>query len=220
MKPLGRVHIEWSAPFAYAIGLLVTDGSLSKDRRHISFTSKDLEQLGNLMDCLKINVKIGVNYSGSRKKCLRIQFGDKLFYKFLEKIGLMPNKSKILGVVKIPDKYFFDFLRGHFDGDGSFYSYYDPRWKSSFMFYLSFVSASKKHVYWLQQTIMRLAKVRGHITKAKNDTIFQLKYAKAETVILLKKIYYFGNIPALSRKRKKIVKAIQEEKKNNTMRGW
>ena len=29
----------------------------------------------------------------------------------------MPNKSKVLGVIEVPRKYFFDFLLGAFDGD-------------------------------------------------------------------------------------------------------
>ena len=66
-------------------------------------------------------------------------------------IGLMPNKTKIIGAVKIPNNYFFDFLRGHFDGDGTFYSYWDPRWRSSHMFYVVFASASLKHIIWLQK---------------------------------------------------------------------
>lgn len=53
--------------------------------------------------------------------------------------------------MKIPGKYFFDYLRGCFDGDGCFYSYWDPRWRSSHMFYLEFISASKNHIDWLQK---------------------------------------------------------------------
>ncbi len=34
MKPLGRVKIEWSDKFAYAIGLVASDGNLSPDGRH------------------------------------------------------------------------------------------------------------------------------------------------------------------------------------------
>src|SRR3989344_1512456 len=136
MKPKNKVKIQWSPEFAYAIGLLTTDGNLSPDGRHIDFTSKDLEQLNNFMKCTSIKVKIGFKISGfTGMKTTRIQFGDINFYKFLLSIGLTPRKSKTLGAIDIPNKYFFDFLRGHFDGDGSFYSYWDPRWRSSFMFY-------------------------------------------------------------------------------------
>jgi len=43
MYPQKKVDCIWSPHFAYAIGLLATDGSLSIDGRHIDFTSKDLE---------------------------------------------------------------------------------------------------------------------------------------------------------------------------------
>lgn len=209
MRPLGKVKLKWTPDLAYAIGLIVTDGSLSKDGRHIAFVSNDAEQLETFMQCLGIRVKIGLKPSGfTKNKCTHIQFGDTLFYKFLLQIGLMPNKSKIIGAVAIPDRFFFDFLRGHLDGDGSFYSYFDPRWKNSYMFYLSFLSASKKHIDWLRQTITRLASIHGHVTKAKNDAVYQLKFAKKETLILLKKIYYSDTIPALTRKKEKIFKAI------------
>ncbi len=112
------------------------------------------------------------------------------FYKFLLGIGLIPNKSKILGELKIPKSYFFDFLRGHFDGDGYFYSYWDPRWRSSFMFYLGFISASRNHVEWLREVIQKNLNIRGHITSSVRSSVHQLKYAKAETLTLLPKLYY------------------------------
>ena len=142
LKPQNKVKIEWSPEFAYAIGLLTTDGNLSSDSRHFDLTSKDKEQLENFLRCLGIKNKIGIKTSGLGKKSFRVQFGDVTFYKFLLNIGLTSNKSKKLGALDIPDKYFFDFLRGHFDGDGTFYSYFDPRWKSSYLFYTVFISAS------------------------------------------------------------------------------
>ena len=209
MKPLGKVKIEWSPNFAYAIGLLTTDGSLSIDGRHIEITSKDEEQLRNFIKCLNIKSKIGLKYSSFGKPCKRVQFGDVNFYKFLINIGLMPRKTKIIRAVKIPKNYFFDFLRGHFDGDGSFYSYWDPRWRSSYMFYSSFVSASKYHIDWLQELIHGFLKIKGHITKSVNNSVYQLKYAKAESLKLLPKIYYDKDVICLSRKRQKIEKALR-----------
>ena len=43
-KPKGKVKINWSANFAYAIGLLVTDGCLYNDKRHMSLTTKDIDR--------------------------------------------------------------------------------------------------------------------------------------------------------------------------------
>ncbi|MBI4919862.1 hypothetical protein HY838_01045 [Candidatus Azambacteria bacterium] len=214
MRSLSKVKIKWSPEFAYALGLLATDGNLSIDGRHFDFTSKDMEQLENFMKCLDICVKIGYKTSGfTGKKLPHIQFGDVNFYKFLLDIGFMPKKSKIITSIKIPNKYFFDFLRGHFDGDGSFYSYWDPRWKSSYMFYTTFVSASKKHIEWLRNEIQKLLNIGGHIAKGGASSVYQLRYAKAESLKLLPRMYYNNKVICLFRKRLKIEKAFKIEDK-------
>ena len=211
MKPLNKIKIKWSSAFAYAVGLLVTDGSLSKDGRHISFTSKDIELAENLKKSLGIDNRLGMKGNGTdrTKRYYVLQIGDILFYRFLKTIGLMPNKTKVMGQVEIPKKYFFDFLRGHFDGDGTFYSYWDPRWKSSFMFYTEFVSASKKHIEWIRDVLFGLLKIKGHITGNSETAVYQLKYAKAESLTLLPKMFYHDNAICLSRKRIKIEKALE-----------
>lgn len=207
-KPKGKVKVRWSANFAYAIGLLVSDGCLSSGR-HIILVSKDVEQLQNFMQALAIVVPIGKTKSGyDGNIAFKIQFSDVLFYDFLESIGLMPRKSKIIGEVKIPERYFFDFLRGSFDGDGCTYSYWDPRWKSSFMFYTCFVSASAKHIAWLRNEIYKELGIRGHMTGDGTSVIFQLKYAKADSLKLLRRMYHSRRVLCLSRKRLKIMKML------------
>lgn len=214
VKPLNKIKIKWSPAFAYALGLLATDGNLSSDGRHLDFTSNDIEQLENFANCLGIKVKIGYKISGfTGRKSPHIQFGDINFYKFLLGIGFTPKKSKSISEIKVPKKYFFDFLRGHFDGDGTFYSYWDPRWKSSFMFYTEFVSASRKHIEWIRNVLFGLLKIKGHITGNVKTVVYQLKYAKAESLTLLPKMYYHNNVICLSRKRRKIEKALEIEGK-------
>lgn len=210
MKALKKVRISWSPEFAYIIGLLATDGNLSPDRRHINFTSKDYELVQLVANSLGLSNKIGRKGNGhsNGKKYYMIQFGDVVFYRFLNKIGLSPNKSKTISSLKVPKKYFFDFVRGHFDGDGTFYSYWDPRWKSSFMFYIELISASREHIIWLQKKITSLSGIKGRLTKSKNTSVYRIKYAKAESLNLLTKMYYNKQVICLSRKRLKAEKAL------------
>lgn len=215
-KPKGKVKLVWSVNFAYAIGLIVSDGSLSKDGRHISFVSKDIDLIHTFLKCLNIQSSIGEKVSGqvSRNKCYVVQIGDVLFYSFLVKIGLMPNKSKILGEISLPDKFIFDFLRGTFDGDGSFNSYWDPRWRSSHMFYLSFSSPSLKHIGWIRKKIFEKTKLLGHISKSKSkNSIYNLRFAKKEAVVIIEKMYYNSSVLFLKRKKDKIDGALNVEKK-------
>jgi|SRR3989344_3258181 len=178
-KPKGKVKIKWSANFAYAIGLLTTDGCLS-DGRHIIMTSKDVEQLKNFSKGLVVNLKIGVKSNGHGQTASLVQFSDVLFYSFLESIGLLKAKSLTIGRIMIPNEYFFDFLRGCFDGDGCSYSYWDPRWKSSYMFYVSFASGSQNFIKWLQREIGKRLKIKSHIGISKNkvNLYYQLRYSK------------------------------------------
>lgn len=214
-KPQGKVKIKWSSKFAYAIGLIVTDGCLYSNGRHISLTTKDMEQAENFKKCLGLSVKIGSKYSGSneKKEYFHVQFGDVLFFEFLVSIGITPAKSKTIGKIDIPDKYFFDYLRGCFDGDGCFYSYWDSRWKSSHMFYIEFITASETHVKWLQKEIKNKIKVKGYIKSSKNQVCLHLRYAKKESMEIIKNMYYNPRVVCLTRKLLKIKKALSIEKK-------
>ena len=206
MKPLGKVSITWSSALAYAIGLIVTDGSLSKDGRHINLTSKDRDQLETFMRCLGVSVKIGTKRSGFRpdKLYFQVQIGDILFYRFLQSIGLTPAKTKTIGAVAVPDEYFSDFLRGHLDGDGSTHSYFDPRWPTSFLCYTTFLSASQVHIQWLQTTIQRLIGVSGKVSMG--SRVLRVRYAKADSLKIFASIYAKRDAPCLERKRLKIAR--------------
>lgn len=217
VKPLGRISIKWSAKLAYAIGLIATDGCLYKDGRHINLTSKDIDQIHTFKKCLGIKNKIGLKNSGfvKSKKYYNLQFGDVTFYKFLVDIGLTPAKSKTLGELKISNKYFSDFLRGNHDGDGTFYSYWDKRWASSFLFYLEFISSSLNYIKWLKNKIYDLYGLGGYLNKSLNSGSYQLKYAKTEAKVIIKNMYYKNDIPKLARKFKKITKALNINNNHN-----
>jgi hypothetical protein len=203
-KPKKLFSEKWSPGLAYAIGLLASDGCLSRTFYAIDVTSKDKEQLENFSKCLGRTFTIGKKNSGALNQSYRIQFKNVLFYNFLLSVGLTPAKSKTIGPLKIPPEYFFDFLRGSFDGDGSTYSYFDPRWKSSFMFYTTFVSASRAHILWLQKEVSKRLGAQGHITKDKRSSLYQLKYAKSDSMKLFRRFYPTKNTICLSRKRLKI----------------
>jgi len=209
-KPKGKVKIKWSPNFAYAIGLLATDGCLSKTKRHIIFVSKDLEQAENFLKALDItDIKIGKTFSGYNKSlAYRIQFGDVLFYRFLNSIGLFKAKSKTIGELEVPVKFFFDFLRGCFDGDGTIYSYWDKRWRSSFMFYISFATASHKFMSWLRNSIYQRINVVGHVKKDGKGSTYQLTYAKSDSLKILRKMFKDKKALSLTRKKLKIKKIL------------
>ena len=63
-KPKEKVSRKWSPELAYCIGLIVTDGSLSKTGRHVSFTSKDKQLIELYKKLLCLDNKIGRKGNG------------------------------------------------------------------------------------------------------------------------------------------------------------
>ncbi len=199
MKPLGK-PIKWNSRVAYAVGLITTDGNLSPDGRHLVLVSKDIPQLETFKKCLKLKTKIHSRkstYTG-RKDCYGVQFGNVILYKWLLSIGLMANKSKRIGPLRIPNKYFFDFLRGHIDGDGNFSVFWDPVYPKSRRLYIGLCSASLNHIEWLRKRINSILDIDGFIEK--REDINYLKFAKNDSLKLLPRLYYAKNIPYLKRK--------------------
>ena len=102
--------------------------------------------------------------------------------------------------VKIPDKFFFDFLRGHLDGDGTIKRYNDPVYRNSLRLYISFVSASLSHILWIKQKITKLAGIKGFMRKKCGNGVYDLTFGKKESIVLSKLLYYSADIPHLERK--------------------
>ncbi len=210
-----KLQFEWNANLAYAIGLLATDGSLSKDGRHIILVSTDYQILENFQKCLPFNTKITNKLPGeySKKQTYKVQFSNVQFYNWLLTIGLFPNKTYTINSIKIPNQYFRDFLRGHLDGDGDVVTYLDtsntsknPHYKYM-RIYTRFCSASKEHIFWIQNTIYNLIQIKGSIhewTKKDNPTAqWRLRFAKKDSLRLYKWMYYNSDILCLDRKKEK-----------------
>ncbi len=229
-KKIGKKQFRWSPKIAYAVGLLATDGNLSKDGRHIILRSSDIEQIQTFKKCLDLHNIIGASKSTAfpnRKICYRLQFSDVQFYKWLLKIGLFPAKTYTLGRINVPNIFFRDFLRGHLDGDGSITTYNDsyntykhPDYQY-FRMFLRFISVSKKHIFWLRKTINKLTKLKGDLSELRpigrqKVSMWQLKFMKKESMKLIPWLYYTKNIPALKRKRQKAEEAL--DKINNIKR--
>ena len=212
-KPREAVAREWNSNLAYCVGLIATDGCLYNDGRHISFVSADIQLVKLFKNLLKLSNHISHKTSSlSGRKCPHIQFGNVGFYNWLLEVGLTSRKSLTLGPLNIPRKYFLDFTRGCFDGDGTIYSYMDSRWANSHMFYISFASASKIFVNWFRNEIYSTAGIHGHISTAQKRDFYQLRYAKAESLVLIKKMYYNKQVPCLQRKREKIIKILEKHR--------
>ncbi|MDP3769538.1 MAG: hypothetical protein Q8R40_01195 [bacterium] len=65
--PQQKVKIEWSSAFAYAIGLITSDGNLSSDGRHLSFKSAEEELIQKFGVALNLHNKVTKSARGGEK---------------------------------------------------------------------------------------------------------------------------------------------------------
>jgi len=197
------IETNWSNKLAYVIGLFTSDGCLCSDGRHLNFTSKDKEQVQNFINCLKLQNTISKKARGGEmaKKYYQVQFGNVRFYKYLTSLGLTPRKSKTLGELDMPYKFFADFLRGLFDGDGTFGVFKHPESRHP-QIRVKFASASPAFLRWLKLEINRRLRTKGYVTKG--NRVEYLEYAKQDTFKILKFMYHSPCTVFLGRKFEKV----------------
>lgn len=199
----------------YVIGYIATDGNLSIDGRHINITSKDREHLYKIRKALYLENAIGskARVAEAERKYSYLQFGDVVFYKFLNTIGLISRKSLTLGPLNIDRRFFLDFLRGIIDGDGNISSWIH---KTNFnhQWCLRIFSASHEFIKWVSDEIEDSFKIQGKLYfKKRSDRKnghYTLKYGKHDAKAILRRLYY-NKCLCLNRKLLKAQLCLQEE---------
>lgn len=125
---------NWTPEMSYILGFVVADGCIGvkrirkRDRGkqyYFNITSKDKPHLKNIKKAMAAQQKIYSKGSGytSRKNYYFIQISHQEICKDLINLGIQPRKTYNLNPIRVSDKYFSDFVRGFFDGDGSVYIY-------------------------------------------------------------------------------------------------
>jgi hypothetical protein len=186
----------------YLVGLIATDGNLSKDRRHITISSKNAEHLEQIKFAMHINSKLSERTSSytKRKDNFALQFSSVKFYQFLLSVGLATKKSLTMGKLQIPKLFFKDFLRGVIDGDGCIYKWQHPT-NHCIQFSLRIVSAAPIFSHWLHGKIQELYKVSAklYIKRQEPNILYEIKMGKKAARVILADCYY-NNCLCLNRK--------------------
>jgi LAGLIDADG-like domain len=116
----------WSAESAWVLGILFTDGHYGKANasgiRRIYISQKETELLEKVKALMGSKHKILENtQSGKLSKIHYFTFTNKPIYESLLELGLVANKSHIIRFPAVPKEFVRHFIRGCWDGDGSFY---------------------------------------------------------------------------------------------------
>jgi len=198
-------HLRWPMSLVF----LRPDGCLSRDRRHIIFTSRDLDLVESYLRCLGRPIRYSVSRTRRGKQAYYAQFSDVAFYDWLLSVGLMPRKSLTLGPIDVPDAYLSALARGLLDGDGTISVFTHRPTRARYPDYLYerlwvfFLSASVSHIEWLRARLRGRYGVDGYverIVRKKRRDLYRLKFGKSESIKLLGNLYEDPTAPRLERK--------------------
>ncbi len=210
---------QWTPTMAYVLGYFAADGTMFENKRgghYIEFHSTDKYLIEKTRLALKSNHHIGVRLpsikNAKHKVSYRLQVGSKELFADLVALGFVQSKSLVLALPRIPNKYFSDFVRGYFDGDGCIYfkqlKFADrkqPRW----IVLSLFTSGSHQFLATLHRRLKKYG-VKGGCLKDKQRG-FELAFSRRDSLALYRLMYNTAPDTGLylPRKYKIFQKAIQ-----------
>lgn len=198
-----------SSNLAYLLGFLASDGTVSKDRNEIALglsavDREILEKFYNTIGGRPIDDYItadGFNIS-------RWVFTSQKVKQELSKYSIVPNKTFVLQPpYKLNKKYWIDFIRGYFDGDGSvnfLVSNKALRWQ--------ICSATKEILEWIVNFLYEeynIPKVSILRQSRKNAPLYYFQYSTNATKQIYK-ILYTENSWFLQRKKHKFEEILKK----------
>jgi hypothetical protein len=117
---------NWSPGMAWAFGLFFADGNIHGSRPILRLSQREPDGLRKVLNLMRSSHTIAVKEKRSYKgvisgKIYSFSIYNKKIYNDLLNLGLTPAKSTNMKFPEVPSKYMNHFMRGLYDGDGSFY---------------------------------------------------------------------------------------------------
>jgi hypothetical protein len=209
---------NWSHDLAYIIGFLNADGNINGGSVRVNIQSKDVEVLEYMKDKIGYtgpikNIKKYHDYKGKRITTDQVLLHISSV-KLVEKIseyGIVPQKGGKEILPDIPDEYFYDYLRGLSDGDGSISITPIKNFKKDYNrkgLMLTICCASKDFLVKLKEKCENI----GSISKMSHGECYRWSLGYRNSIKICSLMYKDDRF-ALKRKKDRYIEVIEDYKK-------
>lgn len=207
---------------AWLLGFLAADGNVSKDKNiiKIALAEKDREILEKIKKLVDIENPISEYTNSKGYDVVSLSWSSKQHKKDLNKYGIIPNKTyKISPPYQLNKKYWIDYIRGYFDGDGSISLIKNPNERGNGNLRWQICSVKKDFLVWIVDFLYEeyeIPKVNVHCDNNRITPLYYFQYSSSAT----RKIYsilYTDNSIFLKRKKlhfEEILKKVNPIEKN------
>jgi len=203
---------NWSAESSYIFGFIIADGCIIDRSKStgdkvlsIAVGKSDYNHLKNIRDLISPNKNIWnceKKIGNNKYIAYYLRIGSKYMCNNLIKMGVVHRKSLILDFPYVPERYLHHFVRGYFDGDGSFGIYKNNA-------RVSFASGSIKFLETLNKKIHDNCDISiKNVIYGKSAGAYYLNYHTCEALKVCKWMYQDNTI-CLDRKYEKYRKALK-----------
>ena len=196
---------------AYVIGFFAADGTITVNARGgqfwcIQITDKELLEGIRTAVGSEHSISVRPQQKETHKALYRLQIGSIEMCDDLRALGYSERKTKSLAIPSVPEKYFADFVRGYFDGDGNVWSgeMHTERATRTPTISVAFTSGSKKFLSKLQSSLSERISATGSISKRNGKECWCLRYSIRNSLKLYD-FMYNGAVPGLFLERKRVV---------------
>lgn len=177
-----------SADMFWVLGFIAADGCIERDRTW-SVCQKEIEPIE------KIKKHIGYTGPIEIRKVFRLRINSNKHTKGLNKFGIIKKKSLILDFPTIPNEYFWDFVRGYFDGDGSIFK--QKRHANDKIYYPVYVNFVGSHSFinMLADKIAEKLNIPKPTVKleGKNKNVSKILFRNREHILKMMTAMYNGS---------------------------
>lgn len=189
---------------AWCLGFLASDGTIALDRNiiKIGLSAKDKEILEKIKTELKLENNITEYTTNTGFDVVELSWTCKEHKTALAKYGIIPQKTNYLKPpFNLNEKYWLDYLRGYFDGNGSICS-------SNGNLRFAITSNTKEILEWFVNWLYEkynIPKINIH----KDHNSYQIQYSADSTKKLYNLLYKDINNLKLLRKYNKYTELIK-----------
>lgn len=190
---------------AYILGLIYADGFVGKDNNFV-LSMKDEHIVRDVANAIAFTGDIRKTDTGGFENstgCYRLNLSSEKLVSDLNKHGVYTCKSLTLDEFpNIESKFYGDFLRGYFDGDGSISFYIKNTTKKGKVYSYEVLHMTILATEPFLLKIKEVFNIGGHIRESKTEELKYLDIQSKEDLLKLYELMYKNATIFLNRKKK------------------